>query len=175
MADRNISKITLDGTTYQVKDTTARAGLSKIPTKVSQLQNDSGYLTEHQSLDGYAKKATTLAGYGITDAYTKTESDGKYDALGAAAERVKSVSKKDNSIDLSGTKEISIGVKLSTDANNQLSLHSNGLYVPKPAEQTNYSVTLTESTPEGLAKAYTLNQNGKTIGTNNIPKDMVVE
>ena len=29
-------------------------------------------------LSEYAVKATTLAGYGITDAYTKTESDGKY-------------------------------------------------------------------------------------------------
>ena len=26
-----------------------------IPTKVSDLQNDAGYLTQHQSLDGYAK------------------------------------------------------------------------------------------------------------------------
>lgn len=175
MADNNISKITLDGTTYQIKDITARQGLNNIPTKVSQLQNDSGYLTEHQSLDGYAEKATTLAGYGITDAYTKTESDGKYDVKGAAAERVKSVSKKDNSIDLTGTKEVSIGVKLSTNANNQLSLQSDGLYVPKPAEQTDYTVTVTESTPAGYAKAYTLKQNGTSIGTINIPKDLVVE
>ena len=175
MADNNISKITLDGTTYQIKDVTARQGLNNIPTKVSQLQNDSGYLTEHQSLDGYAEKATTLAGYGITDAYTKTESDGKYDVKGAAAERVKSVSKKDNSIDLTGTKEVSIGVKLSTNANNQLSLQSDGLYVPKPAEQTDYTVTVTESTPAGYAKAYTLKQKGTSIGTINIPKDLVVE
>ena len=175
MADRNISKITLNDVTYNVKDSVARTGLENIPTRVSQLENDSGYLTEHQSLDGYAEKATTLAGYGITDAYTKTESDGKYDVLGAAAERVKSVSKKDNSIDLTGTKEISIGVKLSTNANNQLSLQSNGLYVPKPAEQTDYTVTVTESTPSGYAKAYTLTQNGATIGTINIPKDLVVE
>ncbi|MBE6244269.1 MAG: hypothetical protein E7108_01940 [Bacteroidales bacterium] len=34
-----------------------------IPTKVSQLQNDSGYLTQHQSLSNY---------------YTKTEADGKF-------------------------------------------------------------------------------------------------
>ena len=175
MADRNISKITLKDVTYNIKDSVARAGLETIPTKVSQLQNDSGYLTEHQSLDGYAKKATTLAGYGITDAYTKTESDGKYDVLGAAAERVKSVSKKDNSIDLTGTKEVSIGVKLSTNANNQLSLQSDGLYVPKPAKQTDYTVTVTESTPAGYAKAYTLTQNGTSIGTINIPKDLVVK
>ena len=175
MADRNISKITLNDVTYNIKDSVARTGLENIPTKVSQLQNDSGYLTEHQSLDGYAEKSTTLAGYGITDAYTKTESDGKYDVKGAAAERVKSVSKKDNSIDLSGTKEVSIGVKLSTNANNQLSLQSDGLYVPKPAAQTNYTVTVTESTPSGYAKAYTLKQNGTSIGTINIPKDLVVE
>lgn len=175
MANRNISKITLNDVTYNIKDSVARTGLENIPTRVSQLENDSGYLTEHQSLDGYAEKATTLAGYGITDAYTKTESDGKYDVKGAAAERVKSVSKKDNSIDLTGTKEVSIGVKLSTNANNQLSLQSDGLYVPKPAEQTDYTVTVTESTPSGYAKAYTLTQNGATIGTINIPKDLVVE
>lgn len=31
---------------------------SKIPTKVSTLENDAGYLTQHQSLDDYAKKNT---------------------------------------------------------------------------------------------------------------------
>lgn len=42
-----------------------------VPTKTSQLQNDSGFLTQHQDLSSYAKKATTLAGYGITDGATK--------------------------------------------------------------------------------------------------------
>lgn len=55
-----------------------------IPSKTSELQNDSGYLTEHQDLSSYATntqlnqalenkadKATTLAGYGITDAQEK--------------------------------------------------------------------------------------------------------
>lgn len=32
-----------------------------IPTKVSQLSNDSGYLTEHQSLDGYVKTVNNTA------------------------------------------------------------------------------------------------------------------
>ena len=63
-----------------------------IPSKTSDLTNDSGYLnsipseyvtetelnskgylTEHQDISGKADKATTLAGYGITDAYTKEE------------------------------------------------------------------------------------------------------
>ena len=34
-----------------------------------------GYLTKHQSLDVKADKATSLAGYGIEDAYTKSETD----------------------------------------------------------------------------------------------------
>ena len=38
-----------------------------------------GYATEEWVTEkNYAVKATTLAGYGITDAYTKTESDGRY-------------------------------------------------------------------------------------------------
>lgn len=46
-----------------------------IPTKTSQLQNDSGFLTEHQDISGKADKATTLSGYNITDAYTKAQVD----------------------------------------------------------------------------------------------------
>ena len=37
-------------------DLTGYAKSSDIPTKTSQLTNDSGFLTEHQSLDGYARK-----------------------------------------------------------------------------------------------------------------------
>lgn len=44
-----------------------------IPTKTSQLTNDSGFLTKHQSLDGYAK---------TSNHYTKTESDNKYQSKG---------------------------------------------------------------------------------------------
>lgn len=54
-----------------------------VPTKVSDLDNDSGYLTEHQDISGKADKATTLAGYGIEDAYTTTEVD---DAVQGAKE-----------------------------------------------------------------------------------------
>lgn len=69
--------------------------MSAIPSKTSELTNDSGYLTsvpeeyvteseldakgyltEHQDISGKADKSTTLEGYGIGDAYTKTEVDG---------------------------------------------------------------------------------------------------
>lgn len=49
------------------------AAKAAIPTNVSAFNNDAGYLTAHQDISGKADKATTLAGYGITDAYTQTE------------------------------------------------------------------------------------------------------
>lgn len=39
-----------------------------VPTKTSHLTNDSGFITNHQDISGKADKATTLSGYGITDA-----------------------------------------------------------------------------------------------------------
>ena len=39
---------------------------------------------------------------------------------------------------------------------------------------TDYSVTITSSTPEGVAKRYTITQLGSTVGTIDIPKDLVV-
>ena len=64
---------TLNG--YEIVDEKARSDIKGIavPTKTSQLTNDSGYLTQHQSLSGYAK---------TSDHYTKTESDNKYQAKG---------------------------------------------------------------------------------------------
>lgn len=59
---------------------TVKDKLDSIPTKVSELQNDTGYLTQHQSLDGYAKtsdvekKVDKEVGKGLsTNDYTTTE------------------------------------------------------------------------------------------------------
>ena len=41
---------------YTAQEVGALPDTTKIPSKVSELENDSGYLTEHQPLDGYAKK-----------------------------------------------------------------------------------------------------------------------
>lgn len=43
-----------------------------IPNNNNQLTNGAGYITS-SALNGYAKSSTTLSGYGITNAYTKTE------------------------------------------------------------------------------------------------------
>ena len=49
-----------------------KANSSDIPTKVSQLENDSGYLTEHQDISGKADKE---------DVYTREETDTKIEEL----------------------------------------------------------------------------------------------
>lgn len=53
-------------------DLSGYAKSSDVPTKTSQLTNDSGFLTEHQSLDGYVRKREvvktipSMIGYGIS-------------------------------------------------------------------------------------------------------------
>ena len=48
------TKVQDEATAREAADEAIRAD---IPTKVSQLENDSGYLTEHQPLDDYYTKA----------------------------------------------------------------------------------------------------------------------
>ena len=63
---------------------------SELPTNTSDLTNDSGFLTSipseyvtetelNSSLEDKADTATTLSGYGITDAYSNTEAEGIYE------------------------------------------------------------------------------------------------
>lgn len=73
-----IKSISKNGTALSI-DSNKNVNI-EVPTKVSQLSNDSGYLTEHQNISGKADKATTLSGYGITDAYTQTQVDDKLSA-----------------------------------------------------------------------------------------------
>ena len=71
---------------------------AEIPTKTSQLDNDSGFLTKAGTIDnalsaGFASNVqwsgventpTTLNGYGITDAATKAELDSLAAEVGTA-------------------------------------------------------------------------------------------
>lgn len=66
-----------------------KANKTEIPTKVSQLTNDKGYLTEHQSLENYYTK---------TQVYNKTESDNKYQAQGNYALKSELFSKNYNDL-----------------------------------------------------------------------------
>lgn len=58
--------------------------ISGAPTLLSQFTNDPGYITSvpAQSFASLTGKPITIAGYGITDAYTKTQSDANYPLIG---------------------------------------------------------------------------------------------
>ena len=133
-------------------------GIPTIPTKTSQLQNDSGFLTEHQDISGLAPKATTLSGYGITDAYTKTATDTKIQT------EIEKLNKADTAV---------VGKYISSvsEVNGIISVTRDNL-----PTGIDYTVEITESNPEGYAKAYTITQTATGLNTTiNIPKDMVVE
>ena len=71
---------------YPYEGNDVRKFKAYVPTNTSELTNDSGFITD-SDISGKADKATTLAGYGIGDAYTKSEVDtaleGKQDTLTA--------------------------------------------------------------------------------------------
>lgn len=68
-----------DGT-YTKEETYSKKEVDgKIPTSTSQLTNDSGYLTEHQSLEEYYTKSQCDANYETKGySYSKSESDTNY-------------------------------------------------------------------------------------------------
>ena len=95
------TKTEVDGKVQE--EATARAAAdealrAEIPTKTSQLDNDSGFLTKAGTIDnalsagfasnvqwsGVADTPTTLEGYGITDAATKAEFDSLAAEVGTA-------------------------------------------------------------------------------------------
>lgn len=61
------TKQEIDGAGY-ITDVSDKANIDDIPTKTSELTNDSGFLTQHQDISGKADKSTT---------YTKSEVDSK--------------------------------------------------------------------------------------------------
>ena len=61
------TKQEIDGAGY-ITDVSDKANVDDIPTKTSELTNDSGFLTQHQDISGKADKSTT---------YTKSEVDSK--------------------------------------------------------------------------------------------------
>lgn len=66
-----IESVKVNGTALKVADKVVDV---TVPTKVSELTNDSNYLVAGD-IANKADKATTLAGYGITDAYTTAQTD----------------------------------------------------------------------------------------------------
>ena len=82
-----------DALALGTSSTTALAGNTVIPTAVSQLTNDSSFLTSvpAQTFASLTSKPTTLAGYGITDgggSYTNSNVDGHLNVSGASANQI---------------------------------------------------------------------------------------
>lgn len=81
--------------------------------------------------------------------------------------KVASVKAADKSVVVAGTATApTIAVGLSAAEGNAIELGTDGLYVP--------SISISESTPEGVAKRYTITQGSGASVNIDIPKDMVV-
>lgn len=123
-------------------------------------------------IDKKATKATTLEGYGITNAYTKTQVDS---AISTAKGEVVNDLTAGNGITITGTKaNKTIAAKVDPAEGNALTVGEAGLKVTIPAA-AEYSITKAADSGN-YAAVYHLTKNGTEVGAAiNIPKDMVVK
>lgn len=68
-----LSKIKINNVEYSLKDPTSR---ETIPTKTSQLENDSGFLTEHQDISGKLDADKLPAA--VEDALAQAKASGEF-------------------------------------------------------------------------------------------------
>lgn len=123
-------------------------------------------------IDKKATKATTLEGYGITNAYTKTQVDS---AISTAKGEVVNDLTAGNGITITGTKaNKTIAAKVDPAEGNALTVGEAGLKVTIPAA-AEYSITKAADSGN-YAAVYHLTKDGTEVGAAiNIPKDMVVK
>lgn len=123
-------------------------------------------------IDKKATKATTLEGYGITNAYTKTQVD---TAISTAKGEVVNDLTAGNGITITGTKaNKTIAAKVDPAGGNALTVGEAGLKVTIPAA-AEYSVVKAADSGN-YAAVYHLTKGGVNVGAAiNIPKDMVVK
>ena len=101
------------------------AKTSAIPTKTSQLTNDSGFLTS-TDISNKVDKATTLSGYGITDAYTKTQVDKKVsDLVNSAPETLDTLNELANALGNDPNFATTVATQIGTKANDNDVVHKN--------------------------------------------------
>jgi len=128
----NNAKLTIQKNGTTVKTFTANAGSDvtcniEVPTKVSDLTNDSGFLTEHQDISNKADKATTLSGYGITDAYTKTQVDKKVsDLVNSAPETLDTLNELANALGNDPNFATTVSNQIGNKADNDKVVHTSG-------------------------------------------------
>lgn len=117
----------------------------EVPTKVSELDNDSNFLTssdlsahtsnenihvsttEKTTWNNKANKATTLSGYGITDAYTKTQVDKKVsDLVNSAPETLDTLNELASALGNDPNFATTVANKIGTKANDSDVVHKSG-------------------------------------------------
>ena len=112
--------------TSQLQNDSNYATTSQLPSKTSQLINDSGFLTS-TDISNKANKATTLSGYGITDAYTKTQVDKKVsDLVNSAPETLDTLNELANALGNDPNFATTVATQIGTKANDSDVVHKSG-------------------------------------------------
>ena len=125
----NNATLTIQKNGTTVKTFTANASSNvtcniTVPTKVSDLTNDSGFIAD---VSGKADKATTLSGYGITDAYTKTQVDKKVsDLVNSAPETLDTLNELANALGNDPNFATTVATQIGTKANDSDVVHKSG-------------------------------------------------
>lgn len=118
-----------NGTTVKTFTANASSNVTAnitVPTKVSDLTNDSGFLTS-TDISGKADKATTLSGYGITDAYTKTQVDKKVaDLVNSAPETLDTLNELASALGNDPNFATTVANQIGTKANDSDVVHKSG-------------------------------------------------
>lgn len=141
-------------------------------TKAAANESAISAIKDGTTIDSFADVETALAGKQAAGDYaTKTEAQGYADAKDSAIAAAKKAGD-DAQADVDALKQY-VGTFTAIGDETTVVGYVDAKIAAIPA-QTDYSVTVAESTPEGYAKAYTFSQLGSTIATINIPKDMVV-
>lgn len=141
-------------------------------TKAAANESAISAIKDGTTIDSFADVETALAGKQAAGDYaTKTEAQGYADAKDSAIAAAKKAGD-DAQADVDALEQY-VGTFTAVGDETTVVGYVDAKIAAIPA-QTDYSVTVAESTPEGYAKAYTFSQLGSTIATINIPKDMVV-
>ena len=112
--------------TSQLQNDSNYATTSQLPSKTSQLTNDSGFLTS-TDISNKANKATTLSGYGIADAYTKTQVDKRVSGLvNSAPETLDTLNELASALGNDPNFATTVANQIGTKANNSDVVHKSG-------------------------------------------------
>lgn len=134
---------------------------SELPTKVSQLSNDSGYLTEHQDISG--KLDSSALPTAINTALAQAKASGEFDGKDGTSVTVKSVSESTSD---GGTNTITFSDGKTIDIKNG-SKGSNGSTGSAGKDGTSVTVkNVSESTADGGSNVVTFSD-GKTLTVKN--------